>query len=82
VFRRLAEPSDEARLRDAIEILAQFHPATVIEFAKKDDIRARLREDVSVRRRAENMRVLAGSVDPRSPIAPGRATSMHRRSAA
>jgi hypothetical protein len=67
VVRRFAEPSDEARLRDAIEILAQFHPAMVIEFASKDDIRARLLDDVSVRRRAQNMGVLAGSVDRSFP---------------
>jgi predicted nucleotidyltransferase len=67
VVRRFADPSDEAHLRDAVEMLTQFQPTIAIESVERDDIRARLLEDVEVRRRAQNMRVLAGSVDRTFP---------------
>jgi len=67
VIRRFAEPADEARLRRAIELLEGFHPEGRVEFVDKSDLRERLRDDLAPRRRAERMRVLAGSVERTFP---------------
>jgi Predicted nucleotidyltransferases len=67
VIRRFAEPADEMRLHEAVDLLAGFHPTRKIEFANKDDLRDQLLEDVAPRHRAARMRILAGSVDRTFP---------------
>jgi predicted nucleotidyltransferase len=67
VIRRFAEPADEQRLHQAVDLLAGFHPARLIGFASKDDLRDQLLGDVSPRHRALRMRILAGSVDRTFP---------------
>ena len=67
VIRRFAEPADEMRLHQAVDLLAGFHPTRKIEFAYKDDLREQLLEDVAPRHRAMGMRILAGSVDRTFP---------------
>lgn len=67
VFRRFAEPVSESRMREAVETLRAFAPETQIEFMHKEGLRDRLLTDLTPRRRASSMRVLAGSVDVTFP---------------
>lgn len=67
VIRRFAEPADEVRLRRATADLRSFHPAFRLALIDRSDLRERLLGDLTPRRRAEGMRVLAGSVDGTFP---------------
>ncbi len=67
VFRRFTDPSAEVRMLDAVAILRQFAPDSVIEFATKEDLRDQLQADLSPRNRASGMRVLYGTVDRTFP---------------
>ena len=67
VIRRFAEPADEARLDRAVELVRTFHPDRRIERVDKADLREQLLDDLSPRRRAQAMRVLAGEVDRTFP---------------
>jgi len=67
VIRRFAEPADEARLDRAMEQVRMVHPDRRIELIAKADLREQLLDDLSPRRRAEAMRVLAGGVDRSFP---------------
>jgi len=67
VFRRFSEPADESRARKAIEVLMALHPEVRVEYARKEDLREQLLEDLAPRRRASDMQVLAGSIDRTFP---------------
>jgi predicted nucleotidyltransferase len=67
VFRRFSDPADESRARRAIDDLLSLHPEVRVEFARKEDLREQLLEDLAPRRRASDMRVLAGSIDRTFP---------------
>jgi predicted nucleotidyltransferase len=67
VVRRFAVPADEAGLVRTVEVLRAFHPDRRIELAGKAELRDRLLDDLSPRRRAQAMRVLAGGVDRTFP---------------
>ena len=67
VFRRFSDPTDESRVRKAVEILATLHPEVRVAFVRKEDLREQLLEDLAPRRRAFEMRRLAGSVDRTFP---------------
>ena len=67
VFRRFSEPADESRAREAIEVLMALHPEVRVEYARKEDLREQLLEDLAPRRRASDMQVLAGSIDRTFP---------------
>ena len=67
VFRRFSEPADESRARNAIEVLMALHPEVRVEYARKEDLREQLLEDLAPRRRASDMQVLAGSIDRTFP---------------
>jgi hypothetical protein len=67
VFRRFSDPANESRARQAIETLSSLHPGVRVEFARKEDLREQLLEDLTLRRRASNMFVLAGLVDRTFP---------------
>jgi len=67
VFRRFSEPADESRAREAIEVLTALHPEVRVEYARKEDLREQLLEDLAPRRRASDMQVLAGSIDRTFP---------------
>jgi predicted nucleotidyltransferase len=67
VVRRFAEPADEAGLVRAIDALRAFHPDCRIEVVEKAELRDQLLDDLSPRRRAQAMRVLAGGVDRTFP---------------
>lgn len=67
VFQRFSEPALEARIRDAIATLRDVTPGSRVEFARKEDLRERLRSDLAPRQRAARMRILAGSVDRTFP---------------
>lgn len=67
VIRRFAKPADEARLDRAIEQARTFHPDRRIELVDKGDLREQLLDDLSPRRRAQAMHVLAGGVDRTFP---------------
>ncbi|MDR3632677.1 MAG: hypothetical protein P4L84_02510 [Isosphaeraceae bacterium] len=67
VVRRFAVPADEAGLVRAFEVLRAFHPDRQIELVGKAELRDRLLDDLSPRRRAQAMRVLAGRVDRTFP---------------
>jgi predicted nucleotidyltransferase len=67
VFRRFSDPVDESRARTAIDVLLALHPGVRVEFARKEDLREKLLEDLAPRRRASDMRVLTGSVDRTFP---------------
>ena len=67
VFRRFFDPAAESRARTAIEALVSLHPEVRVEFARKEDLRQQLLEDLAPRRRASGMQVLAGSVDRTFP---------------
>jgi predicted nucleotidyltransferase len=67
VVRRFALPADEDGLVRAVEVLRAFHPDRRIELVGKTELRDRLLDDLSPRRRAQAMRVLAGGVDRSFP---------------
>ncbi len=67
VFRRFSEPAAEGLMRRAVETLRRFPPETRVEFIRKEALRERLLSDVTPRRRAQRMRVLAGTVDVTFP---------------
>lgn len=67
VFRRFSEPADESRVRKAIEVLLALHPRVRVDFARKEDLREQLLDDLAPRRRASDMQVLAGSIDRTFP---------------
>ena len=67
VFRRFADPAAEARMRKAVTDLGEFAPEVQVKFADKADLREQLLSDLTSRRRAEGMRVLAGTVDVTFP---------------
>jgi uncharacterized protein len=67
VFRRFSEPADESRARKTIEVLMALHPEVRVEYARKEDLREQLLEDLAPRRRASDMQVLAGSIDRTFP---------------
>jgi predicted nucleotidyltransferase len=67
VFRRFSDPTDESRAHRAIEVLLALHPEVRVEFARKEDLREQLLEDLAPRRRASDMHVLAGSIDRTFP---------------
>lgn len=67
VFRRFSEPEAEGRMREAVATLRQVQPAAQVEFMRKEDVREQLLCDLRPRRRAVEMRVLAGSVDRTFP---------------
>lgn len=67
VTRRFAEPADEARLERALAGLRELQGGPAVEILAKSDLRERLLDDLAPRRRAGEMRVLAGSVDRSFP---------------
>jgi uncharacterized protein len=67
VFRRFSDPAAESRARTAIDALVALHPEVRVEFARKEDLRQQLLEDLAPRRRASGMQVLAGSIDRSFP---------------
>ncbi len=67
VFRRFSEPEAEGRMRCAVEILRQFRPEARVEFIRKEALREQLLDDLAPRRRAQGMRVVAGSVERSFP---------------
>src|ERR1035437_10639360 len=67
VLRRFAEQAPEGRLREAVALLQGFSPSLDIQFVTKEDLRVQLLDDLSPRRRAAGMRVLAGDVDRSFP---------------
>lgn len=67
VLRRFAEPTDEARFREAVALHQLLTPETQVAFVTKDDLRETLLDDLAPRRKALAMRVLAGTVDRTFP---------------
>jgi uncharacterized protein len=67
VIRRFAEPSDEVSLHRALDALRDLRPEMTVTLLDKSDLRARLLDDTSPRKRALHMRMLAGSVDRSFP---------------
>ena len=67
VFRRFSDPAAEGRMRDAVERLRRFAPNIDVEFIRKEDLREELRGDLTPRRRAQEMRILAGTIDRTFP---------------
>jgi predicted nucleotidyltransferase len=67
VFRRFSAPADEAHARTTMDALVALHPDVRVEYARKEDLRQQLLEDLAPRRRASGMQVLAGSVDRTFP---------------
>ncbi len=67
VFRRFSDPAAESRAHTSIGVLVALHPEVRVEFARKEDLRQQLLEDLAPRRRASGMQVLAGSIDRTFP---------------
>jgi len=67
VFRRFSEPVAEGRMRDAVATLGQVAAGVQVEIVRKEDLREQLRDDLSPRRRAAGMHILAGTVDRTFP---------------
>ena len=67
VFRRFSKPAAEGRMRDAVATLGQVAAGVQVEIVRKEDLRELLRDDLSPRRRAAGMHILAGTVDRTFP---------------
>jgi hypothetical protein len=67
VTRRFAEPADEARLERSVADLRELQGGPAVEILAKSGLRERLLDDLAPRRRALEMRVLAGSVERSFP---------------
>jgi uncharacterized protein len=67
VFRRFSEPAAEGRMRDAVATLGQVAAGVRVEIVRKEDLRELLRDDLSPRRRAAGIHILAGTVDRTFP---------------
>jgi predicted nucleotidyltransferase len=67
VLRRFSETADEGRVRAALETLARVNPEARVEVIRKEDLRRQLHADPAQRRRAGDMRILAGTLDRTFP---------------
>jgi predicted nucleotidyltransferase len=67
VFRRFSEPAAEGRMREAVATLQHLAPDAKVEFVRKEDLREQLLDDLTPRRRAAGMHILAGTVDRTFP---------------
>lgn len=67
VLRRFAVEADIARLLEALETMRSFHPTAIVRVRRKEELRGELLVDLTARRRAIDMKVLAGSVDRSFP---------------
>jgi hypothetical protein len=67
VFRRFSEPAAEGRMREAVATLQHLVPDTRVDFMRKEDLRDQLLSDLAPRRRAADMRILAGTVERTFP---------------